>query len=303
MKPVRSAFLFVISLVIFSACFNQPEFSNSPSIEYEGISFLKAPNGLDSLIVSISFKDGDGDLGLSGTSPEDNASPYHEIDFFANDNGELYPIPGIRIANFAGYRYESTLATPRYASYYIEPTKQVAEMITLQSRNEGFTLPPFAKPYDCFLNDESYLNEGLNPDTVFIFRDDDYLIKDQTKIVDKLVRIGNPEEYYYAVVDYFYIRSNPFQFNFIVEFLVKNNDGTFTEYDFREQFCETYDGRFPILTDRERALEGVINYSMVSSGFLETFSIKTLKLRITIYDRALNTSNTLETPEFRLEEI
>lgn len=253
--------------------------------------------------MSISFKDGDGDLGLSGSSPTDAESPYHEIDFYANDNGELYPIPGIRITSFAGYRYENTLATPRYASYYIEPDKQVSELITLQSRNEGFTLPPFTKPYDCFLNDESYLNEGLNPDTVFIFKEDDYLIKDPTKIVDKLVRIGNPEEYYFAVVDYFYIRANPFQYNFIVEFLVKNNDGTFTEYDFREQFCETYDGRFPVLTDKERALEGVINYSMVSSGFLETFSIKTLKLRITIYDRALNISNTVETPEFRLEEI
>ena len=303
MKPVRSAFLFVISLALFSACFNPPEFNNTPSIKYEGISFQKAPNGLDSLIVSISFKDGDGDLGLSASAPDDSQSPYHEIEFFANDNGQLYPIPGIRIPSFAGYRYESTLATPRYASYYIEPDKQVAELLTLQSRNEGFDLPPFTKPYDCFLNDESYLNENLNPDTVFIFREDAYLIKDESKIVDKLVRIGNPEEYYFAVVDYFYIRSNPFQYNFIVEFLVKNNDGTFTEYDFREQFCETYDGRFPKLTDKERALEGVINYSMVSSGFLETFSIKTLKLRITIYDRALNISNTVETPEFRLEEI
>ena len=295
--------MFVISIVLFGACFNQPEFSNSPTIEYEGISFQKAPNGLDSLIVSISFKDGDGDLGLSASGQQDSESPFHEIDFYANDNGALYPIPGIRIPNFTGYRYESTSATPRFASYYIEPDKQVGELITLQSRNEGFTLPPFSKPYDCFLNKESYLNESLNPDTVFIFKDDDFLIKDQSKIVDKLVRIGNPDEYYYAVVDYFYIKSNPFQYNFIVEFLVKNNDGTFTEYDFREQFCETYDGRFPVLADKQRALEGVINYSMVSSGFLETFSIKTLKLRLTIYDRALNISNTVETPEFRLEEI
>ena len=295
--------MFVISIVLFGACFNQPEFSNSPTIEYEGISFQKAPNGLDSLIVSISFKDGDGDLGLSASGQQDSESPFHEIDFYANDNGALYPIPGIRIPNFTGYRYESTSATPRFASYYIEPDKQVGELITLQSRNEGFTLPPFSKPYDCFLNKESYLNESLNPDTVFIFKDDDFLIKDQSKIVDKLVRIGNPDEYYYAVVDYFYIKSNPFQYNFIVEFLVKNNDGTFTEYDFREQFFETYDGRFPVLADKQRALEGVINYSMVSSGFLETFSIKTLKLRLTIYDRALNISNTVETPEFRLEEI
>lgn len=303
MKPVRSAFLFVISVVLFSACFNPPEFNNSPTIEFEGISFGKSPNGNDSLVVSISFKDGDGDLGLSSSTGVDTDSPYHEVNFFANDNGELSPIRGIRIESFNGYTYKKAKRTPRFASYYIEPTKPVAELITLQSRNEGFSLPPFTKPYDCFINHESYLNERLNPDTVFIFRADGFLIKDKSTIVDTLVRNSDPNEYYFAVVDFFYINMNPFQYNFKVEFFVKNNDGSFSEYDFREQFCETHDGRFPRLTDKDRALEGVINYSMVSSGFLATFSIKTLKLAITIYDRALNVSNTIETPEFRLEEI
>jgi hypothetical protein len=41
----------------------------------------------------------------------------------------------------------------------------------------------------------------------------------------------------------------------------------------------------------------------VSTGFQAIFGQKTLKLQVTIYDRALNTSNTIETPEFRLEEI
>ena len=95
----------------------------------------------------------------------------------------------------------------------------------MQSRNEGFTLPPFTKPYDCFLNHESYLNESLNADTVFIFKEDEHLIKDPTKIVDKLVRIGNPEEYYFAVVDFFYVKSNPLQYNFKVV-LSKEYDGT-----------------------------------------------------------------------------
>ena len=303
MKPVRSAFLFIISVVLFSACFNPPEFNNSPTIEFEGISFGKSPNGNDSLVVSVSFKDGDGDLGLSASTGADTDSPYHEVNFFANDNGELSPIRGIRIESFSGYTYKQARRTPRFASYYIEPTKPVAELITLQSRNEGFSLPPFTKPYDCFINHESYLNERLNPDTVFIFREDGFLIKDKSTIVDTLVRNGDPNEYYFAVVDFFYINSNPFQYNFKVEFFVKNNDGSFSEYDFREEFCETHDGRFPRLTDKDRALEGVINYSMVSSGFLATFSIKTLKLAVTVYDRALNISNRLETPEFRLEEI
>jgi hypothetical protein len=303
MKPVRSALLFVISVVVFSACFNPPEYNNVPNIEFEGVSFSKSPNGQDSLVVSVSFKDGDGDLGLSANSGPDTESPYHEINFFSNDNGALYPINGIRIENFSGYTYKKAKTTPRDPSYYIEPEKATAELITLQSRNDGFTLPAFTPPYDCFLNEESYLNERQNPDTIFIFRENSYLIKDKMTIVDTLVRNGDPNEYYFVVVDYFYIKTNPYQYNFKVQFFVKNNDGSFSEFDFRREYCETHDGRFPRLTDKDRALEGVINYSMVSSGFLATFSIKTLKLAITIYDRALNTSNTVETPEFRLEEI
>jgi hypothetical protein len=301
MKQVRSAFLFAISVVFLSACFNPPEFSNSPTIKYEGLFFGKAPNGQDSLVVSVSFKDGDGDLGFN---PTDFDSPYHQINFFANENGQLSPLTPALIQSFNGYTYKNLKKTPGYPSYYIPtPGKPVSELITLSSRNDGFTIPPFVSPYDCIVNHESYLNEQTNPDTIFIWRNDAHLIKDKSTIVDTLVRNGDPSEYYYAVVDYFYLRENIGHYNFKVEFFVKNNDGTFTEYDFRKEFCETYDGRFPVLTDKERALEGVINYSMVSTGFLPTFSIKTLKLAITVYDRALNVSNRIETPEFRLEEI
>lgn len=304
MKPVRSALLFVISVVLFSACFNPPEFNNSPTIEYEGVSFQKSPAGVDSLVVSVSFKDGNGDLGFS-QNVEDIDSPYHEINFFANDNGQLLPVASVLIQNFTGYNYKKTKKTPRESSYLIRtPSKSVGELITLNSRNEGFSsLPPFTSPYDCAANLQSYLNDQLNPDTVFIWRGESYLIKDQSTIVDTLVSQRDPDEYYFAVVDYFYINVNPGHYNFKIQFFVKNNDGSFTEYDFRKEFCETYDGRFPILADNPRALEGTINYSMVSTGFLQIFSIKTIKLAVTIYDRALNASNTIETPEFRLEEI
>ena len=210
MKPVRSALLFVISVLVFSACFNPPEYNNVPSIEFEGVSFSKSPSGEDSLVVSVSFKDGDGDLGLSANSGPDTESPYHEINFFSNDNGTLYPINGIRIENFSGYTYKKAKTTPRNPSYYIEPEKATAELITLQSRNDGFTLPTFTPPYDCFLNEESYLNERQNPDTIFIFRENSYLIKDKMTIVDTLVRNGDPNEYYFVVVDYFYIKTNPY---------------------------------------------------------------------------------------------
>jgi hypothetical protein len=110
------------------------------------------------------------------------------------------------------------------------------------------------------------------------------------------------------VVDTLYFQLNPDYNNITVEFLVKNSDGTFTEFDWREAFnypnCGiSFDGRFPILfKDKPGApLEGKIKYGMGSIGFKILFSTKTLKLRIQIKDRALNTSNFIETAEFTLQ--
>jgi hypothetical protein len=303
MKLVRSALLFAISIILFSACFNEPEFSDVPAIEYEGIYFGRSPDGDDSLVVSISFKDGDGNMGLDGRVDVD--SPYHDINFYANDNGELFPLTAYNIQNFTGYTLGKSKKTPQRSFYQVgTPPKQLGELITLQSRNEGFpSLPPYVDPYKCPANDQSYLNRNDLPDTVFIYKTFKYLIKNKATIVDSLIRNDSPSQYWFAVVDYFYIQPNIGQYNMYVEFFIKDNTGSFTEYDFAAVGCETHHGRFPILTDKKRPLEGIINYSMTSSGFLTTFGNKTLKLRITILDRVLNQSNTLETPEFRLEEI
>lgn len=303
MTFARSTILLSGTLALCIACVDAPEFDTSPRIEYEGLYFGKSPNGEDSLVVSVSFQDGDGDLGF-GTGPDVLDSPYHQINFFANDNGQMRAVPSTLIQTFAGYSYKSSGKTPGNPSYFVHtPAGQVGELLTLASRNDGFSLPPFSRPYDCYINEEAYLNEQQEPDTVFIWKNDGYLIRDPLTIADTLVRNGDPSQYFYAVVDYFYIRENPYYYNFKVEFLVKNPDDSFDEYDFRKEFCETYDGRFPTITDRARALDGIINYSMVSSGFSPTFSIKTLKLAVTIYDKALNESNRVETPEFTLSEL
>ena len=297
--------MFIISLAVFGACFNPPEFSNNPAIEYKALYFGKAPSGLDSLVVSIDFKDGDGDLGLSATAPDDARDPYHDINFYANDNGQQFPLVANLVKDFTGYTLGKSKKTPRNTFYeIIGPEKTVGEMLTLQSRNEGFpSLPPYTDPYKCAVYEQSYLNKNDQPDTVFIYKDYRSLIKNKATIVDSLVRDGSPNTYWYAVVDYFYIQPNVGQYNFYVKFLIKQNDGSFVEYDFAEEFCESHNGRFPRLTDNDRALEGEINYSMVSTGFEAIFGTKTLKLEVTIYDRALNASNTIQTPEFRLEEI
>jgi hypothetical protein len=302
MKPVKSVFLFVISLATFSACFNPPEFDDSPQIAFESISFAgkTAPTDKEILTISLSFKDGDGDLGIDNLVDID--SPYNHVNFFANDNGNLIEVSSVLIEDFTGYRYKKNRWAPNPSYLIGRPSKKVGELITFDSRNQGFSLPPLERPYDCSANHESYLNESLTPDTVFIFRNYAYLIKDHTKIVDTLVSDRDPNEWYYAVADFFYINVNDRHFNIKVQFFYYEN-GSFVEYNWPREYCTTFDGRFPIFSDGSRPLEGTLQYAMESTGFYSELGNRTLKLFVTITDRAGRVSNTVETREFKLDDI
>lgn len=59
-----SALIFTAFMALTTACFNAPEYNEVPEIEIVGIRSTNAiPNQGDSVILVISFKDGDGDLG------------------------------------------------------------------------------------------------------------------------------------------------------------------------------------------------------------------------------------------------
>ena len=166
----------------------------------------------------------------------------------------------------------STETSPPYNNkfYFLQPNGEYVTYDTKRTNPNYDTLPDFVKPYNC-VNWE-------------VFRQNN------------------------AVVDTFYFQLNPDFYNITVDYLVKNPDGTFTEFKWEEAFnypsCGgTFDGRFPILFKEKPGapLEGTIRYGMGSTGFKILFSIKTLKLRIQIKDRALNKSNIIETPEFTLQ--
>lgn len=105
------------------------------------------------------------------------------------------------------------------------------------------------------------------------------------------------------VPDTVFIEINQNSFNIEIDFFLKR-DGVYSEFDWRREFgqfsCITFDGRYPPLNSEEfdRPLAGSLSYSMISSGFLPLFGNDTLQLRIQIKDRALNTSNTVESPDF-----
>lgn len=228
---------------LFQSCFTPPEYPVVPQIEFSSVQFKDVPRAgdADSLILTLRFKDGDGDLGL-------------------NDSDTT----NIKYANKLYYR----LANGTFANFALR-RRLLADNIASND-----TLPAFVTPFNCTSWE------------VLTFRQNNVTVRDTL-----------------------FIKLNPNHYNIFVEFLVKNNDGSFTAFDPKEIFIypncvvNLFNGRFPVLSknlSQESPLEGTIRYSMRSSAFLAFFSIKTLKLRVTVQDRALNKSNEIITPEFTL---
>jgi hypothetical protein len=263
-----AAWVGLMGLFLLS-CFDPPEYSNIPAIEYESVSFIDVNDvsDPDSLILVVRFKDGDGDMGLDADFFGDTLFPYNPQFFFDTIQSPTvpyyYPEEEFWMGN-PQFRPEN----PVFITYETYRTKRYG----WKSKLLVDTLPPFVKPYNC---------------------------------INWVIRSVNNK------VDTFYFERNPYHYNFHVDFLVKNPNGTFTEFDWTKEFTYpncgiTLDGRFPILSkdlSRAAALDGKIRYSMGSTGFNFLFSIKTLKLRVTVFDRSLNESNVVETPEFTLQQI
>ncbi len=99
------AFLFryfpvCILAILMSACFNPPDFNDTPEISFESIRGVRAVDPLgnpqDSITITISFQDGDGDLGLD---PADTLTPYQP---FIVENG-------VTRVNFFHHNYHLTV--------------------------------------------------------------------------------------------------------------------------------------------------------------------------------------------------
>jgi hypothetical protein len=83
---VKNYFLPLIICFSAIACVSPPDnFPTVPEISFREISFVPT-SGADSLIVSIDFKDAEGDLGLNGTDIE---PPFNPINFVRTPQGSL----------------------------------------------------------------------------------------------------------------------------------------------------------------------------------------------------------------------
>jgi len=127
--------LILLGLMAAGSCFEPPEFSNTPTIEVKEVrgKEVAGASTRDSLIVTVNFRDGDGDIGLDGG---ENGPPYNQFWFFLKSPRGTCE-PGVQApCTMISYIDESNLDD--YITYSLRRT-------TL-----GYdTLPAFVAPYNC----------------------------------------------------------------------------------------------------------------------------------------------------------
>lgn len=99
-KSTKMKYLFLYALLLtlgLTACFNPPEFSQTPEISFKSIEGVRATDPLgnvqDSITVTIFFKDGDGDLGLANN---DTFPPYQPLTTNSS---------GVAVSNYFHHNY------------------------------------------------------------------------------------------------------------------------------------------------------------------------------------------------------
>ena len=108
-----------------------------------------------------------------------------------------------------------------------------------------------------------------------------------------------------VIKDTVWVEQNENQYNIFVRFFIKRN-GRFTEFRWQNPpFYTTFNGRFPrvLNTEEGQPVEGTIEYKMLSSGWESIFRNDTIRIDVSIQDRALNRSNEVSSPEVTLRTI
>jgi hypothetical protein len=283
MRVIKGLFLFCFLGIAISACFDEPEFSIVPEITFKKIVFrdASAANIVDTLSLYLDFKDGDGDLGLGENQ---RGEPYNATFYFLADGlGDTTKVATDVVFDTNGKEY--TL---------LNSVGLTGKLVTNETRNDpAYAYLPVYDPTSCL---DYSPDEVLVPATVV---DASYTRIDTLYAANPN---GPPVAYYLLAENPLLFEANPNYNNIEVKFWVLEN-GVYEEFDWLGRFCVHFDARFPVVGEKGKPVEGTLRYDMKSTGFLNNFSIKTLKLSVSIKDRALNRSNEVYTHTFKLDEI
>jgi len=177
--------LSMVSLVALISCFESEDFPSVPQIQFESVRYVDDTAGVDSLVLSFSFQDGDGDVGLSAV---DILPPFQIYDFVvdAEDdvvtfNQESVQLPLFRAPAFLD---ESRTACGSLFCYF---PPAVGDPVFSETDNRP--------PYSC-LDYEIFSDDEDNSDTLYVVRNEFH----SNFHVDFLKKSFNESEF--AVIDF-----------------------------------------------------------------------------------------------------
>jgi hypothetical protein len=280
MKVVKGLAFFLFFLILLGACFDPPEFPDVPQISFNAVYFGDDPdeNKNDSIVISLNFRDGDGDLGFDYGNPQHSLPPYQFADFFQTDaSGGLTPV---EISSLV--LVDNSTNITRVVDFFdvADPDKGTLALFSSKRTAAYASLPE----YSC---------------SDYVFREFLVPVSDGTLLGPTTTYIDTIDGKYIYVKDSLYHKSNPNHYNIEVDLLVKVGNS----FDTVNLECSTLDGRFPILSDNENPLEGTLDYSINSVGLEALLEDLTFKFVVRIRDRALHVSNPIITENLTLDAI
>lgn len=254
MRFTKNLLLFLLLIGSVATCVEQPKYNVVPEIKLLDITFKRGDltKGVqDTLIFRLTFKDGDGDLGVTSADSTsfDSRNPWYFFYNPSNLSAILYSVdPAVQLP--AGYKI---------INYHAKKTIQQFD-----------TLPALVcGSWELLRNAQSQPT-----DTV-------------------------------------YIRQNLKAYNVNVDVFAKDNNGNYVpynyatpNYDFTNCSYNLFRATFPDLSnDRQTALDGVITFRISSFYLYSFFNTRTLKMDITINDRAFHVSKPVSKEDFTILQI
>lgn len=103
-------------------------------------------------------------------------------------------------------------------------------------------------------------------------------------------------------IDTLLVRRNENHYNLFVRLYSKKN-GQYHYYDPWINLNQTFNARIPVIRRDVKSTQGTIKYKWFSTAWEFMVPNDTVKIEFYIKDRALNQSNTVETPEFLIRQL
>lgn len=280
-------------IIALTSCFDKDIFPDTPKIAFEDIVFYDGAT-TDSLILTFSFEDGNGDIGM--IESQDVLPPFNEYDVYLDSRDSV--ITEANINEAVPPIYTAPLITENFIPIGISNNTLIVE-----SSQGDYPILAFGKElFSENLNDVPLVCPGLtNQDGTFLSNTTltPYVVGEGGNIVPSdagTQRISSALPVH-RIETYF---------NFIIEFQKKvGSDYVPLNYQqiFGTDICDigVFNGRIPQYDPEGKS--GIFTYSIQSAVLRLAFLDDVIRAKFYIYDREGNKSNEVTTQDFVLKDI